>query len=350
MISILRPLFRCLSLVAVLSPARELCAREATEADRLIAGGGFYRVEELPLKPRNLERDAAATIELGSRCSSAVLSPDGYVATNVHCVVDCLLPAYDYEPQIDVQQYEEEGRYTITAIREQVPRRLQCKDVITTRFGIFDLPVTGPRIVWLGRGRQSYRNDFLSKLPENIFRLIRDHNEDVAILKFDVIPGNPPLKCIPLGEPAREGDLLWAIGYPDETHRGNGRDSNGRGKFVSFGRLTSAMDRDPALNAVAGSLAGESERRLFWDRVRAIWSQPHLLQTNLDAFHRNSGSPIIDEQGGLQAILSSITKATGDVYSGNTVTGIRMQNVRDEIENDLGKEAAQAIFNCPRAP
>ncbi len=295
--------------------------------DELIKSGGFFRPEWLPVKPNNIERDAAASIELGSRCSSVVLSPDGYVATNIHCVVDCLVPSYDYDPQIDVKEFKIENLFSVTAINEQVPKRLNCKDIITIRFSIFDLPVGTPRIVWLGRGQRTYHSELVTHLTPHEVELIRDHTEDVAILKFDVLPGSPPLPCVPIGKTAQEGDLIWTIGYPVETHRGTGHDSNGRGQFASFGKVTDSIRSDPELNVEAAALTDSAERKVFWDRNMSIWDQPHLLQSNVDAFHRNSGGMMVDAEGNLQAILFSITKATDYAYLGNTVIGIRADHV-----------------------
>ena len=73
------------------------------------------------------------------------------VATAAHCLNTCLLPSFDYQPDIGLV-HTVTGPIDAIRVTEQAPKHLDCPDYIDETFNIDDYGWQAPQIV-LGRAR-----------------------------------------------------------------------------------------------------------------------------------------------------------------------------------------------------
>jgi hypothetical protein len=209
----------------------------------------FYTLENLPESPAAFRRayDAAVRLDVldgaGDHCSAVVVSGDGYVLTNLHCVKQCLEEAGFLEKS--AEQFSG-ANYSILHIRDQRPADLVCPSLYwQDRDGN---PHLNGRIEWLGRGNNTFLDPEVETISEPVFKKILENNDDFALLKFDL---PEPAACVPLARgAAAPGDRVWNIGYPGFTMRYDGFDSTGYKKHISLGTVTGDVRSDSYLSGV----------------------------------------------------------------------------------------------------
>lgn len=342
-------IFLGLLLTSLAAAASEYESGVSGEFDRLVQTGAFYKPAELPIKPKNYDRAVGASVRIGAdgaTCSAVLLSKDGYVATAIHCIEECLKPTWNYRPIVDVDWLNQKNIFDAVRVREQVPTRLQCPDFLTSHYFIWDHRLNNMRIVWMGRGYITQDEKQIVKLSPSEFSLLKDLNEDIAILKYDFEAGEThDIPCVPIAEKASlPGAPVWALGFP--VRGGSGYAYNGYKEYASVGRVRAQIDEDPILRGYATEIAA-NDVGPFWDRQKSLWENEGLLLTTLQAAHGNSGGMILNENGELAALLFSIVKSS-DIYNGSSVVGVSLSAARANIRRDLGDRKTAEIFNCPR--
>lgn len=301
----------------------------------------FYTRENLPKRPRNFDRAYAAALRLEEmnsgedHCSAVSVSRDGYVLTNLHCLKNCLTDAGKPLEEITGEHYS-----------IQKPRKQNPKGVVCGNLAWDDSEGNahaGGRIVWLGRGSQTFSDEDVEAIPEASFRDVVAHHDDFAVLKFD-LPGQTA--CVPASAaPPHAGGTVWSLGYPNFSSRGDGYDSSGYKKHISFGTITTDIRTDAYLSA---KIKTDSQ----WRRLESAYGQPHILLSIVDSMHGSSGSMIVNEEGELLAIHYSATSPSAERMKadlGANGLSVRVDHIRAELKAGLGDEAARKIFDCPEA-
>ena len=301
----------------------------------------FYTRENLPRKPLNFERAYAAALRLdemnsgGDHCSAVSVSRDGHVLTNLHCLKNCLADAGKALQEITGQHY------TIQKPRQQNPKGVVCDNIAWDDSD--GNAHVGGRVVWLGRGSQTFSDADVDAIAEDAFRDVVAHQDDFAILKFDM-PAQTA--CVPFSAaPPRAGGTVWTLGYPNFSSRGDGYDSTGYKKHISFGTVTADIRTDAYLS---GLITTEAQ----WRRLESAYGQPHILLSKVDSMHGSSGSMLINEEGELVSIHYSATSPSADRMKtdlGANALSIRVDHVRAELKAGLGEAAMRSIFDCPIA-
>lgn len=300
------------------------------------AEGGFYSASQLPLKPKNLDRALDASLYLereGSWCSSAALSRNGYVLTNIHCILGCL-SIHDALMEA-AQGTRIEGYRTI-------PERAQGR--ICT--GIEAEGMRNPKVVFVGQGFAEFDDRKVLEIPRELLREAKRTNEDFAILKF-----SPPRSshqrpgCIPASRNALAvGDRIWVVGYPDRNLGRDGYHSNGVSEYVSYGSVSNSIREN------AFFLKSRFSQRQI-DLLEEFYSLPHQLISDADSFPGNSGSMMIDQNGELVGVLSAAAVPTSEAiqtqYVANSTVGVRISHIMRRITEELGAPMTEEIFSCP---
>lgn len=306
------------------------------------AKAGFHIPEELQDRPDNYERAIKAVVDV-DECAGVILSKEGYVATNIHCLKSCLTPQeyMGYFPDIKMEKIEGES-FSALKIHEQVPLGLTCPRWAMSALNIFEYNLADPKVVWMGKGKHNHDELKVADLSEADFLSFADLTEDIAILKYDVSRATSEFPCLPMAE-SSPSDRLWAIGFPDYTKRG----SNGQ-KRVSLGEVRKSVSEDLVLQKYLAEI-DPALHNIFWQREERIWNRPHILISSTDAHSGNSGGALINANGELEAISFSVTKLSSDEYLGASVMGVRPSFIKRELEKSLGSKMSEAVFNCPRS-
>ncbi|MEP7210099.1 MAG: S46 family peptidase [Alphaproteobacteria bacterium] len=210
-----------------------------------------------------LDRVQKASVRLEGGCSGSVVSKDGLVLTNHHCVADCLLalssagndvtekgflaparndericPAFEVSILQSINDVTERVKFaTAEAAPQDVAAKRRAEMSLIEREGCHDDPAKRCQVVSLYRGGQYklYRYDRYDDVrlvfapeqqaasfggdPDN-FNFPR-YDFDMSVLRL-YRDGKPVTFSDPLkisAEGAREGDLVFVSGHPGSTDR-----------------------------------------------------------------------------------------------------------------------------------
>ena len=308
--------------------------------------GGFYTPERLPLRPENLGRAVRATpllrtdLEYGSLCSSVMVSNDGYVLTNIHCVKLCTEKIWGlYDPNIEQIQKERYGFYNYTRFPNSTPADLVCPQYAS----VMDLEqygLTKPRVVWIGRGRHTHTQVKIAQLSEDEFKSFSDLTEDAVVLKYERTKGHVPCLPLSLGE-VRADEPVWLLGYPADTDRG----SQLFRLSVSYGNVRRTVRQDPNYQLQALEVP-QNLRSLFWERESQIWDQPHIITTDTDGYSGNSGGPLINAKSELIGLAFGMSTVSSKEYKGASLYAVKASHIWEKLVGDLGPAYAAEVFRC----
>ncbi|MBI3552396.1 MAG: trypsin-like peptidase domain-containing protein [Elusimicrobia bacterium] len=312
-----------------------------------LASGGtlkparFYLPDNVPRRPAAFEAALAATVGIervneGRFCSGVVISPAGYVLTNLHCVLYCLEDAGWAERGLIAE--ESGDGYKIARIAEGARAAGQaCPDYAIARdSGEY---LIGPRIVLLGRAKSNFSEEQVSRFPPAAVESLREGMDDYAILKFEPAA---PLPCARPAPAPRPGEPIWGVGYPAWTSRHDGFDSSGYKKHVSFGEVRDGIRSDPYMR---DRIHDEES----WRRLERIYSAPELILSSLDIMPGNSGGPLYDSSGLLVGISWGTVAYDKDRETRASALGLRLDAVMREAAAALGADRAAEIFACAAA-
>lgn|GEM_PF-1371584 len=317
-----------------------LAALASAPASAQLQKTKFYLPENLPKRPAEFERAYAATVDLeipneGRICSAAVVSDDGYLLTDLHCVLHCL---EDKGWLKDGRATREKGEgYEIVRIREdfRAPKDMSCENLVWDEAGV---RADNPRVVLLGKAKANFSEEKADILSESAVQAVRENMKDFALLKFEL---PHPVACLPAAaaSPAA-GQAVWGIGFPSFTMRYDGYDSSGYKKHISPGIVRKSIREDPYLRGLILDPAR-------WSVIDCIYADPDLLLSDIDLMEGNSGGPLVDASGRLAGLTWGSVAHDGKKELHATALGLRIEALRREIAAGLGEDKAREIFSCP---
>ncbi len=299
----------------------------------------FYNVDQLPIKPQNLENALSSTFYLNvddsdNHCTAFAISNDGYVLTNLHCLRSCFDNGSEYYSEDYYKKTENTGVFNLWEVKSNYPKNQICRN-----YTAFDNNkyFTEPRIVTLGAGKGAFEEKELAKIPKAIFNKIVKISEDYAILKYDQVIDQP---CIKISKTKKiQNENLWLVGYPKKSNRQDGFDSDGIHQYISTGLRRQSIKQDPYLKTIFTTTKE-------WNLESSMYDQKRFMLSDLDTLGGNSGGPIIDAKGELVAVLFASVMANTEKYEQSTAIGLKVDEIYKSVLKKLGLKKTQEIFNC----
>ena len=280
---------------------------------------------------------ARISFQGGNSCSSTVVSADGYIVTNLHCVIDCIANSDENPQDIFTHVKPVGGFYQYRIMKRRSFQNFKCRN-----YFIFDKPElanTELELVWTGKGFGYFADERIEQIPENDYRALIESNSDVAILKANGLKS--PVSCVPASKHAvLPNEDIVTIGYPDTTMRPDEFNSDGIQSYWSFGKVRRTIEEDPFLKAI---LTLPSQ----WFRMRAIFDRPEVILSDVDAYHGSSGSLVINQNGEWIGTLNGGIKVSERTREYASTLIVSSESIRSEVRSDLGPIMADQIFNCP---
>jgi hypothetical protein len=334
----------------------------------------FYPPSDAPFagKVQNYPRAVSSSLGFAAlglsqvgRCSGTIISPDGYIISARHCFDRC----FDEQYALSESTSQPEGNQIQRVNRSKLP--LTCQ--IGFNGAIQDVTVVATGDCKLGEPQQVG-----SKTSNENLELRRGgcgSNGDFTIFKVD---GQPPLKCSPAcARSLGPGEDVWGVGFPSETHRGDGHDSNGKSKYVSAGQVNCGLrDNEDFKSLLAGQpisalisqfrdiaekiklnrpQAGADEIYLSLLKfiARTDGEKTGIIPSSTDFAPGSSGGGLFDDQGCLIGVNVSVddylqnsehSKARKVQGGANSISIARVQEI---LRSQTASESFRTYFNCP---
>ncbi len=175
----------------------------------LIADEGMYDPNGYDNKDLRFShfRNASGLISNpGGSASGISVSSDGYILTALHVVEPCL-------ESLGMIKTEKHETFSVNHVSSRAPKSLFCPAIsFSVGRDHQSIQLKSPQVVFLGRGTAAFEDSDVSKFPPDVVELIRNSQEDFAILKFDV-PGTVPCAPIAVAAPLL-GEKLKSISFP----------------------------------------------------------------------------------------------------------------------------------------
>jgi V8-like Glu-specific endopeptidase len=292
------------------------------------------------------DRAVQASIRLfdsGSECSGSVISPDGYVITALHCVQQCIS---DQKLGAELEFPTFEGRIFSAIAKPLANNRCEGAQITVEDGSQNSKTYQAIRLVALGRGFTEFNDLKVMSASSAEVKKIAESDLDYVVLKIEDL-NRDRLGCIPTAKKADAvGSRVWSIGFPGaNSGRAGGLSSDGRSELVSYGRRLQDVSQNEFFRA--SNLTPEHRARLM-----AMYLSPGLLVSNMDIYSGESGSMVLNSQGQLQGVTTSVAlpgegNTNADKYIQGSGLAIDIQAIRQDLRAKHGSALEKQIFNCP---
>lgn len=286
---------------------------------------------------RNFEAAKSSVIRLekpSGSCTATLISKEGYVLTNAHCLSDCINQNKGLKNFVNIFKTPD---YSITTYsRDILKNKIYCEGYYNfTHKNIF-VEDTPPLLVWVGKGHSNFNDEKIVDFNPKVIDSLKSNKVDVAILKFKMRPNS--MSCLKILKNSKLNEH-WTIGYPDFTTRNDGFDSNGYSAFFNNGTFISSILNDAYIKTL-------NLNSRFYNLQAKIHDQSFILKSNIEAHVGSSGSPILDLDSNILGIVYGVVKLQSDKYLGASTLVLKIDKIIEDIEQDLGPQQTREIFNC----
>ncbi len=298
---------------------------------------GFYSERTLPKNKvlTNLQQALKATIPFTTtrfqptKCTGTFTSNNGYVATALHCISQCLIA------QGFLESFKEDRpKYEVEKAQSPIPARTRCTL-------IYDGYTYDADVVLVGKGYSFFDPAAIDSYDSEAKEMFNNLNQDFAILKLPLTQTS----CLQRAAPAVAGAQVWQVGYPKNSQRSKCENSGGGEKFISFGKVYGSHTENPQLNGRIKSLSSTVSSYLI-----NYFLKPSLILTNVDTLSGNSGSPLLDSLGNFIGVTSTLlvydSISQASEYVEPLVLHVSTESIFEKAQKDLGDKKANEIFSC----
>jgi hypothetical protein len=154
---------------------------------------------------------------------------------------------------------------------------------------------------------------------------------------FVVVRRPVPGACVSLGSD-RPAGMVSSLGYPSETSRPDGFNSDGNQLYYTRGEVLGGVRE----NACFGELTAAQQEKAVKD-----YDHPGAFMSSLDAIHGSSGSSVLNEKGEVVGVFATMfihpgkDKDPDKIYCRGSAKALSVEHIR-KMMGDLKLECASA--------
>lgn len=304
----------------------------------------FYLPDDLPTKPLRLSNIVKSVNYIRSdlsndKCSGFFVSEEGHYVTALHCIEACLRKNFLFKNSNPSNQWDHPGPVSqnqfhkvYNTLQGKPNQRVFCKDELLTFPEDWEM-YSNPELLAIGRGWATVSSEGIDQLTEEQYDAVRNGIDDFAILKF---PVRRKTSCLKISLKTQKDANVWAFGFPVDTNRDEGFNSNGRSRYSSTGHVRGSIGEDDYLKTLPMS-------DLAWKRQLELTGDSKYLLTTSDVVSSMSGGVYVDDQGDAQAIIySSNARDSLSKPFWGTSFGMRLDYVQKRVKEITGTD----VFSC----
>lgn len=222
-------------------------------------------------------------------CTATTISDQGHILTARHCVTKCLIRSRYFTAKV------EQGVLNYFERDDSKTQPSECPATIDGQNVTIQIEITSPGLIF------SFDEPGFKSIAGELYRdmAARGYTSqgDFAIFK---IKGASPSPCMGLSStPARPGETQRTLGYPSQTFRPDGHNSDGVGLFYSKGTVIPSITENRCVMS-----AGFDATKMT--KIIATHDLDFQYISTLDAIHASSGTAAINDAGHVTGILTNI--------------------------------------------
>jgi hypothetical protein len=221
------------------------------------------------------------------RCTGTTISTSGDLLTAKHCLQACLIRQGVYQQKVDPKSVE----YYV--LNKESLGKAECVISVDGKESNWIVKHTSPGLI------TKFEERSLRLLNRELFDLLRSKgylaNGDFVILSPKEKQNSP---CISIagGSSATNEDEVFTMGFPSETFRSDGNNSNGNDLFYSSGKM---------MNFAEGNCFAEAKPEKQADLLEQF-NEPGTFVSDLDAIYGSSGSGVFNAKNQMIGILTNV--------------------------------------------
>jgi hypothetical protein len=235
-------------------------------------------------------RNAVHKIETqNGTCSATTISSEGHILTARHCLVKCLILSGA------LQRKSEEG-YDYFELSQEALKTARCDIKVDDKPVTVQIEATSPGLIF-----SFDEKGFQFVSPVKYKELVAKgytNDGDFAIVK--PVGLTEPTPCVGLSERrVQPGDVQQTLGYPSETARPDGHNSNGVDLYYSQGTVISSIFENSCVKSFQPT-------PYQINNMEKDFNTPTGFMTTLDAIYGSSGTGVADADNHIAGILTNV--------------------------------------------
>lgn len=258
----------------------------------------------------------------GNRCTATEISSAGHLLTARHCLQKCLIRSGVF------QLKKEQGVDYFTLNQEKLGQATCPVNIDGVEENVVVEATSPGLVVYMDQPG-------LRSVNPALFRRMYDEGYtelgDFAVVRRPVAGG----ACVPLSLDRPAGEVT-SLGYPSETSRPDGFNSDGSQLYFTSGRVLGSVRE----NACFAELSASQQEKALKD-----YDHPGAFMSTLDAIHGSSGSSVLNAKGEVVGVFATMfihpTRDPDKFYCHGSAKALSVEHIRKMI-GGLKLECASA--------
>jgi hypothetical protein len=314
-----------LSLLLLIFMAFDSQASQRFVSYEELAGEKKSKISSIQKATRYLESQ-------NGRCTGTTISSSGDLLTAKHCLQACLIRQGVFQQKMDPQSVE----YYV--LNKESLGVAECALTVDGKESTWIVKHTSPGLI------TKFEERSMRLLNRTLYDKLRSQgylaSGDFVILspkKKQIMP------CVSIQhiQVIQNKDEIFNLGYPSETHRVDGSNSNGIDLFYSEGKI---------MNFAEGNCYSEAKPEKQADLIEQF-EENGTFVSDLDAIYGSSGSAVYNHKNQLVGILTNVyspsdrdpKKLPENYFCSGSAKALKLSRIQEFIGKEISTYRCEAV-------
>lgn len=228
-------------------------------------------------------------------CTATTISSQGHMLSARHCLRTCLIRS-----KVFVEELVQGGATNYFKMAPENLEKSECSVTIDQQDVKIKIEATSPGMI-LSMNVNSMKT-LESKLYKELVEEGYTDKGDYVIFKVKGLTEEQA--CVPIStRPVKPGDMQESLGYPAQTNRPDGFNSDGEQLYYSKGYVLSSIAENSCVQETTFSEYNSK-------KLLETFDHPKNFMTTLDAIYGSSGTAVMGPDNGVAGILTNVFRLT----------------------------------------